>query len=303
MQKIKNWMERNFSKVKFYDFTLWKNYLADIGIISSLVTLVSFFLTAQDMSYKIECIVFIIFVIVLIGLFFYKWYWANNLSSIRLRINNTKVIIKEGNIFELLDKKPEERKGEISVIAVNDCYDTIVDNRIIAAKSLHGQYINRLIEDDKLEELNKVIETDEILNKPDNRVELQGRTKGKTVQYPIGSVVEFESYVLAAFTKFDKNNKAYLSAEEYVRFWMCFWENIDEIYAGRTINIPLIGAGITRFRNGKPTKQELLEVMLWSLKISGFHNTYGDKKINILIYTSDIDEIDFYHVQHNHNFR
>lgn len=302
MQKIKDRIESNFSKVKFYDHTLWKNYLADIGVISSLVTLVSFFLTAQDMSCKIEYIAFV-FVMVLIVLFFLKWYWANNLSSIRLRINNTKVIIKEGNIFELLDKKPEERKGEISVIAVNDCYDTIVDNRIIAAKSLHGQYINRLIEDDKLEELNKVIETDEILNKPDNRVELQGRTKGKTVQYPIGSVVEFESYVLAAFTKFDKNNKAYLSAEEYVRFWMCFWENIDEIYAGRTINIPLIGAGITRFRNGKPTKQELLEVMLWSLKISGFHNTYGDKKINILIYTSDIDEIDFYHVQHNHNFR
>lgn len=302
MQKIKNWIERNFSKVKFYDHILWKNYMADIGIISSLVTLVSFFLTAKDINCKIEYIVFV-FVMVLIILFFLKWYCANNLSSIRLRINNTRVIIKEGNIFELLEKKPEERKGEISVIAVNDCYDTIVDNRIIAAKSLHGQYINRLIEDDKLEELNKVIETDEILNKPDNRVELQGRTKGKTVQYPIGSVVEFESYVLAAFTKFDKNNKAYLSAEEYVRFWMCFWENIDEIYAGRTINIPLIGAGITRFRNGKPTKQELLEVMLWSLKISGFHNTYGDKKINILIYTSDIDEIDFYHIQHNHNFR
>lgn len=301
MQKIKDWIERNFSKVKFYDYTLWKNYLADIGVISSVVTLVSFFLTAQDMGCKMEYIVFV-FVIILVAIFFLKWYLANRLNRIQLRINNTKVIIKEGNIFELLDKKPEDRKGEISIIAVNDCYDTIVDNRIIAAKSLHGQYINRL-NNKKLDELNKTIETDEILNKSDQEKEILKREKGKKIRYPIGSVVEFESYVLAAFTKFDKNNKAYLSAEEYVRFWMCFWESIDEIYAGRTINIPLIGAGITRFRNGKPTKQELLEVMLWSLKISGFHNTYGDKEINILIYTADIDEIDFYHIQHNHNFR
>ena len=33
--------------------------------------------------------------------------------------------------------------------------------------------------------------------------------------------------------------------------------------------------------------------MLWSLKISGFHNTYGDKQINIVIYKSDIDDLDF----------
>ena len=27
-------------------------------------------------------------------------------------------------------------------------------------------------------------------------------------------------------------------------FWMRFWKNIDEIYAGRTLNIPLMGAVI-----------------------------------------------------------
>lgn len=84
-----------------------------------------------------------------------------------------------------------------------------------------------------------------------------------------------------------------------MHFWMKFWENIDTVYAGRTINIPLMGAGITRFRNGKPTKQQLLETMLWSLKISGFHNTYGDKKIRFIIYEPDAAEINFYSIQHN----
>lgn len=148
-----------------------------------------------------------------------------------------------------------------------------------------------------------VIETDELLNKKGNYREVPERAKGRKIKYAIGSVLEFESYVLTAFTKFDEHDKAYLSAEEYTGFWMKFWDNIDAIYAGRTINIPLMGAGITRFRNGKPTKQELLEVMLWTLKISGFHNTYVDKKINIVIYKSDIDELDFYHIQHNRSFR
>lgn len=302
MEKLINWMKNNFSKVKFYDQTLWKNYLVDIGVVSSIVTLISFFLTAQDLECNIRrtagvfgCLLFLLFII--------KWWKANHYKTVELKINNTKITIGEGNIFELLDKNPDERKGEISVIAVNDCYDIIVDDRIIAAKSLHGQYINKLIKEGKLEQLNKVIETDEILNKDFNRTEIPERLKGRKVKYSIGSVIEFESYVLAAFTKFDENNKAFLTAEEYTRFWMRFWENIDEIYAGRTINIPLIGAGIARFRNGKPTKQELLEVMLWTLKISGFHNTYGDKQINFVIYNADVEDIDFYHIQHNQSFR
>lgn len=302
MVKIKKWIKDNFSKVKFYDQTLWKNYLADIGIISSIVTLISFFLTAQDLDADIG-IVIVIFLGLLFVVFIAKWWKANHLKNVELRINNTKITIREGNIFELLDRNVDERKGELSVIAVNDCYDIIVDDRIIAAKSLHGQYINRLIGEGKLEQLDSVIETDEVLNKPSKRVEIPGRLRGRKVQYQIGSVVEFESYVLAAFAKLDENNKAYLTAEEYTRFWMCFWENIDEIFAGRTINIPLIGAGIARFRNGKPTKQELLEVMLWSLKISGFHNTYEDKQINFVIYKADVDDIDFYHIQHNQSFR
>ena len=88
-----------------------------------------------------------------------------------------------------------------------------------------------------------------------------------------------------------------------MHFWMKFWENIDTIYAGRTINIPLIGAGITRFRDGKPSKQQLLEMMLWTLKISGFHNTYANRKIKFIIYKDDIPEIDFYHIKHNVNFK
>ena len=211
--------------------------------------------------------------------------------------------IVPGDILAQLDKKPMDRNGEINVIGVNDFFDVIVDDRIIAVSSLHGKYIKKIVEAGKLDELNKVIETDEILNASGNSRIEESRIVGKKRRYEIGSVVEFESYVLAAFTRFDSRNEAWLSAEEYVGFWMRFWENIDRIYAGRTINIPLMGAGITRFKNGKPSKQELLEVMLWTMKISGFHNTYADKQVNFVIYPKDAPEIDFYHIQYNPVFK
>lgn len=300
--KVTEWFRKYFSKVKFYDKLLWKNYLSVVGVISSIVTLISFFITAQDLKINIWYAV-IGFIIILMAVFVKMWWEANQQNCAKLKINNTKIIVQEGDIFELLEKDPENRDGEICIIGVNDYYDVIVDDRIIAKDSLHGKYIKKIDQVRKLELLDKVIETDEILNKPGNGVENQERAKGKKIRYSIGSVVEFESYVLAAFTKFDENNKAFLSAEDYTGFWMHFWENIDEIYAGRTINIPLMGAGITRFRNGKPSKQELLETMLWTLKISGFHNTYGHKQIKIVIYKSDVEDIDFYHIQHNPSFR
>ena len=86
-----------------------------------------------------------------------------------------------------------------------------------------GQYIERIRKAGKLKQLENTIEQDALLNKPEHRQCVPGRQAGRKVRYPLGSVVEFENYVLTAFTKFDEDNKAYLSAEEYVGFWMQFW--------------------------------------------------------------------------------
>lgn len=302
MEKLKEWFKINFSKVNILDGVLWRNYLSVLGIVSSIVTLISFLGTAQNLEIGVIYIV-TLFIAILALIFIYMWWSANRQKYVRLRINNTEIRIREGNIFELLEKDPKDRRGEISIIGVNDYYDTIVDDRIIAKKTLHGQYIERIANAGKLEQLEQAIETDEMINREGNYAEDTERTRGRKRRYSIGSLVEFEAYVLAAFTKFDESNKAFLTAEEYLEFWMRFWNNVDEVYAGRTINIPLMGAGITRFKSGKPSKQELLEIMLWSLRISGFHNTYADKQINIIIYKTDINDIDFYHIQHNRSFR
>ena len=295
--KIKEVYRKCFSKVKIYDLTLWKSYGATVGVMSSIVGLVSFFVPDEKVCMPIGGRA-AIFIVLLVGVFLYLWWRANRLDKVCLLINNTKVEVLIGDIFDQFIN-PDKHDGEITIIAVNDHYDYIVDDRIVSSKSLHGQYINKIIKAGKLEELNKKIENDQVLQRTGNPKEHSTRKEGRKIRYELGSLVEFENHILTAFTNFDDNNKAFLSADEYLHFWMKFWENIDSVYAGRTINIPLMGAGITRFRNGKPTKQQLLETMLWTLKISGFHNTYGDKKIKFIIYEPDAAEINFYSIQHN----
>ena len=290
------------TKVKFFDKTLWHNYLAVVGVIAMLVTLISFFTTADSINIS-KPILGGGFAILLALIFLGMWWWANIANHANLQINGTRVSVCIGDILGPLSEDPANRAGEINVIGVNDYYDIIVDNRIVSSSSLHGQYINRIVAGGKLESLNHTIETDAILNRCGNSEKVEDREVGRKTRYNLGSVVEFEAFVLTAFTKFDDHNKACLSAEEYASFWMRFWKNIDEIHAGRTINIPLMGAGITRFKDGKPSKRELLEAMLWSMKLSGFRNTYADKQVRFIIYPADAAEIDFYHIQHNPNFK
>lgn len=126
---LKKIYQKNLSKVKFYDVTLWKSYAATIGFFSSIITIIAFFITPVSWLSKLICIVG--FIILLMAIFGIKWWSANHKNSAYFSINNTKIEILTGDIFDQFIN-PEKHEGEITVIAVNDYYDDIVDDRIIA---------------------------------------------------------------------------------------------------------------------------------------------------------------------------
>ena len=97
----------------------------------------------------------VIFFVFIIMLFIAMWISANCRRRAFLRINNTSVNVVEGDIWTLLKKRSKDRKGEISVIGVNEFFDDIVDNRIVSESSLHGQYIKQITAERKLGALNK----------------------------------------------------------------------------------------------------------------------------------------------------
>lgn len=80
------------------------------------------------------------------------WIRANTLTSIELSVDNSKVIVKIGNIFN---------EPGLKVIAFNEYFDTTVDNEIISQNTLNGLYLNTIVPD--IEELDRLIEQSEYL--------------------------------------------------------------------------------------------------------------------------------------------
>jgi hypothetical protein len=60
-------------------------------------------------------------------IYIYDWRKANKLNSVEIDIEGTTVCIKEGDIFE---------EDGLKVIAFNEYFDTLVDNKIINEVSL-----------------------------------------------------------------------------------------------------------------------------------------------------------------------
>lgn len=268
-------------KVRLFDTNLFKQFLIFLSVISSFCTLALTSIKIPDEN-CIRIWIGIILISVLLIIYIILWIVANVQNKTRLNINNSTMIIKTGDIFE---------EDELKVIAFNEYFDTLVDNKIIAENTLNGKYIKENI--DVVNELDEKIDTDSRLNKFVLE-ENESRPVGKKKKYKLGTIFENNEYLLTAFTRFDDDNRAFLNMDDYINFLLNFWNEIDIIYAGRSISIPLLGSGITRFKGYDTiSEQELLELLIWSFKVSRIRFTYPSK-VSIIVHESKKDKINFY---------
>lgn len=271
-------------KVKLLDRKLFKNYLevlSIIGLVCSFAFIVITIPSCLKIYFGIGLVSLLLFT------YFIMWIIANNQTKTRLTLNNSTMIIKTGDIFD---------EEGLKVIAFNEYFDTQVDNQIIAENTLNGKYIKSKISD--LNEFDNLINEDAHLNERILDTN-SGRLLGKKKRYSLGTIFQYKDYVLTAFSKFDNENRAYLYMNDYINFLINFWNEIDIIYAGRSISIPLLGTGITRFKGfDSVTEQELLELLIWSFKVSRIKFTYPSK-VSIIIHESKRDKINFYNLKKN----
>jgi hypothetical protein len=264
--------------ISFFDKSILRHFSYIFSVTATFISIV-FLFVELDSVYKLIVggIVLGSYLVIYIAL----WAYANFRNELVLQINKTEIVVRFGDIFE-------EREG-LKVIAFNEYFDTIVDNNLISETSLNGQYIKRKY-GKRIAELDEIISQDNYLR----RVSLGNITdkfSGKTMKYPLGTVCEVNGYLLVALTHFDKNNKAYLSVDEYISALLNFWNEIDRVYAGRTIKTPLLGSGITRFSKYETiTDQELLEILIWTFKISRIKMTYSSR-VEIILYKQKKENI------------
>lgn len=266
-------------KVKLLDREVREQYYKIVTGVSTVISLILIFVEIPD-DWKIKT--GIIFSFVMVTIYFCIWRYANNLTNIKLNIDGSDVQIKVGDIF---------KQDELKVIPFNEYFDTKVDNVIIGEKSLNGQYINKYHPDPK--QLDTFISEDKSIK--DDIISTHVKRNGKTIKYKLGSSVLINDYVLTAFTKFDEKNKAFLSIYDYLNFLVYFWDEINRIYAQKSVSVPIFGSGITRFRGGFEDidDNELLNIMIWTFKISKIKFKYP-AKLSIIIHEKKIDQINIF---------
>ncbi len=268
-------------KVKLTNHKLLKSFGVVVSGISTVLSLLLIFVTIPDNT-TLRIWLAIGFVVSLVCLYGCLWWKANQKSSICLKVQGTSVEVKFGDIF---------KADGLKIIPFNEYYDTIVDDEIISSTSLHGQYIQK----------HAGITADELRILFDNDPGLRGhiasiethRPRGAQIAYELGTLFKHNDYLLLAFTKFDSSNRAYLDNK---LLWNCFinmWKNIDRVHNGKSVCIPLLGTGITRLREMNLSEQQLLELLIVSLRLSGVRFNWN-VKITIIVYEGNRDMIDLY---------
>ncbi|EPI04163.1 hypothetical protein D840_01407 [Enterococcus faecalis 20.SD.W.06] len=278
-------------KVKFFDKRIRAKFLKILGAISTFISLLLIFVDIpENLSIKAG----IVFVVILLVIYIVLYVYANKLSEATIDIGGTSVLVKKGDIF---------KEDGLKVIPFNEYFDTIVDNQVITELSLNGKYIKKFGDVHKLDEL---IYSNTFLNSSENILEedvSRNGNIGKKVRYKLGSSIVVDDYVLTAFSKFNQKNEAQLTMTEYINFLLNFWNEINRVYAQKSVTVPIFGSGITRFKGGFNDIEinELLNIMLWTFRISGTRFKYP-AKLTIIVYGDLFKKINLFGLQEDVNY-
>ncbi|MGV0754324.1 macro domain-containing protein [Empedobacter brevis] len=273
-------------KVKFFDKGIRNQFWVLFSVISGILSFVLLFNIVPD-TYKehLKCFGYITFAL-LILIYIYLWYRANNLTDVKIDIEGSTVNIKSGDLFT---------ENGFKVIPFNEYFDTIVDEKIIASSSLNGIYINQYL-DTTLQGLdNHIIQNSDNEDVIDNNS--TRRLGGKTIKYKISTIIVYKDFLLTAFAKFDDHNKAVLTMPEYLEFLINFWDRVNRVYAQRSVSVPIFGSGITRIKEHKNISDEdLLKIMIWTFKLSEMKFKHP-AKLSIIVHKDKIKSIDLFNLK------
>lgn len=272
-------------KVRFFDANLRKIFWGYFSAFSTICGVIVLFIDDKPLKEKIYYPIGLI----IVSLIFYigLWIYVSKWKKINLNIESTTISIVTGNIFD---------QDDLKAIPFNEYFDTKVDNEIISKASLNGIFIEKIINQtvDELDSyINKYKFRDEnILEKNTSRLD------GKKQKYKIGTVCLYnDEYLITAFAKFNNLNQAVLTMPEYLEFLIKFWDEINAVYAQRSVSVPIFGSGITRIKEHKNiTDEELLKIMLWTFRISETRFKYP-AQLRIVVHPDKIDKINLFEIK------
>jgi len=174
----------------------------------------------------------------------------------RITINgyNYEISIEFGDILDVKNCK--------KVINFDECFSTEIGRlpHQIKPTSICGQFLS------KHTNLNLPSLIDSIGLKPSKK---HSEYAGK-VCYPSGSLLPYNEYLLMAFGKMNSDGRVNMTRKEYTDSLSKLWQEIDKYFDQSDVAIPVLGAGITRFKDTSLNQQQLVDVIIASYRLSPY---------------------------------
>lgn len=176
-------------------------------------------------------------------------------KKVTIKGKNYIIEVKYGDIDEEINCK--------KVINFDECYTDKVGTKIYEIKptSICGQYLL------KHPDLNikELIRKNKIKKSTSN-----SKFENKT-RYDSGTIVPNGDDLLMAFVKLDERGAGkFFSYQEYLDCLSNLWKEIDMYYGQKDVCIPILGSGLTRINDSSLSQQELLEIIIFSYKLSPY---------------------------------
>lgn len=259
------------------------------GLLFSLLTLLLTFVSWDDIGISSKCSRLLILIAIILA--------SAVIAVVSLYIKRSALIWEQGTgkikaIYGDIIKIgfPKKDKGEkIVVIPVNTCFDTIVGDGVVSAKSIHGQWIKSMnkhgVSMDKLDEIiNQAIKNQGL--QPTKIYTRKEKSKGKLVGFHIGTVLPIAwvngvTYYLLALSEFDENLNAQCSKEDFIGCIQSLISFYDENGQGNPAYLPLMGTGLSRVNI---SQRDSLNIIINVLKLN-HDRVHGE--IDVVVFCKD----------------
>lgn len=262
----------------------WRNISISTGIISFAFMFLGDWFWNGIIDYDLEQYynglinrsIFYIAIIIAVSLFFVLF--ENVIWYRRINFNGYKIEIRYGNLLST-------RKG-YPVINFDECYTAILgeDTGDIKPSSICGQYLLK----------NPIPDINAILNDANIKSEKRKSEYNKNVCYKPGTVIKINNHLLMAFAKLDsKGNAQFFTRKEFLDCMDYFWEQLYSVHGDSNVCIPVLGAGRTKIGNSQLSKQEVLDLLLFSYLIS---SNKLQKNYKLVIYCRRKDDIKLFKI-------
>ena len=198
-------------------------------------------------------------------------FWMCLRKSVTIKGYNYGIKIEYDDIFKVKNCK--------NVIGFDECFTTETGRlpHQIKPSSICGQFLSR----------NPDINIQSIINdsvlKP---LKKHSEYAGKEC-YASGSLVPYDDCLLMAFAKLNSDGRANMTRKEYTDSLSKLWQEIDKYYDQSDVAIPVLGSGITRFKDTSLNQQQLVDVIIASYRLSPYKIKHPHKLRIVCAKTDD----------------